>query len=349
VAMIAPRRNRCGVTDYTEYLTGALLPIVASCVTIDPKDYLAGRTDADILHVQHQYFLFGGVAPWRNRFRHLLRSIDRPAVMTVHEFVSPAGKPHVRAAIRLTNRMQFGSPKIARLLVHTEEDRDRMTSQGCDENRVFVVRHGVPRRPALQPKEDAKRALGLEGRFVVTLFGFLSRRKGHGIAIEAMRNVPPNSVLLLAGGRHPDDTSDYPEMLETMINSSDLRDRVRITGYLEADTVSQVMAATDLVIAPFTESSGSGSLALGLACGKAILASDIAPHREMVREEPDSVLVVKNDPGTFGEAITRMMAADAERKRLETGASRYASSHTYDQMARETLTVYFKVLRGAAA
>jgi glycosyltransferase involved in cell wall biosynthesis len=302
------------------------------------------RDDADIVHIQHQYFFFGGVAPWKNRFGAFARRLTRPTVMTVHEFVEPIGPPHVRAAIRITNRVQFARRQIDALLVHTEEDRRRMMASGFGGKKIEVVRHGVPARPPLPSALEAKRALGLDGRFVVTLFGFLSRRKGHGIAIEAMRHLQGNVNLLLAGGRHPNDTSDYPEMVERMVSSCEINDRVRITGYLAEEDVYRVMAATDVVIAPFTESSGSGSLALAFACGKLIVASDIGPHREIEQGAERTIRLVENEPEAYAEEIRHLMDNPDDRVAQEARAVAYAAAHSYGRMADETIAVYGKVL-----
>jgi glycosyltransferase involved in cell wall biosynthesis len=120
-----------------------------------------------------------------------------------------------------------------------------------------------------------------------------------------------------------------------------------VTGYLSPEDVCRAMAATDLVVAPFYESSGSGSLAMALACGKAIVASNIPPHEEIVFEEPDALLLVKNDPGPLAHAITNLRQSEPDRVRLEGGAERYARNHTYVRMAEETVEVYREVLRSA--
>src|SRR5258708_2867782 len=91
VAMFAPWHARCGIRDYSAHLVSALdtLPEIASVrVVAAPADaarpgiasVLAHRrgdaqrfqrlgremnAGADVAHIQHQYFLFGGVAPFR--------------------------------------------------------------------------------------------------------------------------------------------------------------------------------------------------------------------------------------------------------------------------------------------
>lgn len=349
VCMVAPSRQQCGVADYTAYLLAELGELADVRFVTNADGFADAMNDADIAHVQHQYFLFGGVAPWKNRFREFADRLRIPAVMTVHEFVDPSGNPAARAAIRVTNRRNFLHKAVKRLIVHTNADRIRMEFNGIQAGRIAVVRHGVPPTPGLPPRDHARRSLGLESPFVVTIFGFLSRRKGHALAIEAMRLLPPNVFLLIAGGRHSDDQTGYVAGLERLIQEGGLDSRVRITGYLAPEQVADVMSATDLILAPFTESSGSGSLALAFACGKPILASRIEPHLEIVHEVgEDSGNALKTfrtlHPGSIAMEVSSLMKDADSLTALAAGAREYAASHSYRRMAEETVSIYRGVL-----
>lgn len=341
ITMIAPESGRCGVADYAAYLLAELERLVEVRYRCSAEQFRSEMNRVDLVHIQHQYFLFGGVAPWKNRFQALADRLRVPVVMTVHEFVPPSGGPLRRLAIALTNRRQFQHPALRRLIVHTGEDRRRMSAFGLDARRIVTVRHGIPPPPSLPPREEARRALAVENRFVLTLFGFLSRRKGHSLAIQALKSLPENAILLLAGGRHPDDRTSYVPDLEELIAREGLSERVRITGYLSSEQVAQTMSATDLVVAPFVESSGSGSLAMALACGKPILASDIAPHREMVEETPGAIsLCSGGDVAAFAAAVLRLQSDPDALAAMAAGAQRYARTHSYARMAAETVEVY---------
>src|SRR5256885_6927683 len=64
IGMIAPVREKCGVADYTQYLTDELRPLCDLRYVIDPTEFGTAQQPVDLAHIQHQYFLFGGVAPW---------------------------------------------------------------------------------------------------------------------------------------------------------------------------------------------------------------------------------------------------------------------------------------------
>lgn len=341
LAMITSLRPQCGVADYSRLLVDALRHRVEVAWVAPPDGFAPIMNEADVIHIQHQYFLFGGVAPWKNTFSRLADQIAAPAVMTVHEFVPPGGPLPRRMAIASTNRAQFGHPAIRAFIVHTENDRENLISSGVHRDRIHILPMPVPPRPTLPSRSEARKRLGVEDCFVLTIFGFLARRKGHLIAIEAMQHLPSNVRLFLAGGRHPDDRTGYAEELQSKLAEAHVTDRVRITGYLQPEDVATVMAATDLVLAPFTSGSGSASLAMAFACGKPVVASAIASNIEIQRRCPGSVsLVPPGDAADLAAAVGQLQRDARALTRLTEGALRYSNQFTFARMAEETLRIY---------
>ena len=105
------------------------------------------------------------------------------------------------------------------------------------------------------------------------------------------------------------------------------------------------MSATDLILAPFAESSGSGSLALAMACGKSILASDIEPHREILADTPGALaLYPLARESALAEEIRSLHQSPARLEALSEGAREYAVNHSYARAAEETVAIYRSVL-----
>ena len=374
VAMFTSGEIRCGIRDYTALLTNALrgLPEIADVRTVQsPEARLDSgalravrnfgaeerlyRTlgeqmnaeQSDIAHVQHQYFFFGGVAPHKNHARAFLDAVGVPVVLTVHE-IAQAGESAnvvVRQAVALTNRGNFLHPNIRALIVHTASDREQLLAMGATPERVYIVTHAIPPAAPMPNMDEAKRALGLEGRRVVLLFGFLSAKKGHAAAIDALKALPDDVTLLLAGDQHPQDHTGYVADLQAQITRLALGARVRITGYLDAARIPVVMAAADVAIAPFVQSSGSGSLANLLAYGRAIVASDIAPHKIMAHDFPGCLdLFTAGNAHALAAHILDVLEDAARQTALQQAAHRYAPRHSYLHMAQETARVYGSLL-----
>jgi len=341
IAMITSLRPKCGIADYSRLLLDHLGQLVEMAWVAPPDGFSAVMNEADVIHIQHQYFLFGGVAPWKNWFGKVADQITAPVVMTVHEFAEPSGNLAQRLAIAATNQAQFRHSAIKAFVVHTEADRQCLIALGVEPDRVQVMPHPVPPRPVLPPRPEAKRRFGLEDAFVLTIFGFLARRKGHLLAIEALRQLPPVFHLLFAGGVHPDDRTNYERDLRAAIQSAQLGDRVRITGYLEPVDVATAMSATDVVLAPFSAGSGSGSLSLAFACGKAVVATAIPANVEIQRRVPGTLLLVPpNDPRELRDAVLRLFRDRRALTRLAEGSVRYAAQYTYARMAEDTVRLY---------
>ena len=339
IAMVSPRREACGVSDYTDTLVREMTDFVDVAHFVDPAGFRAEMNDGmDLVHVQHEYFVFGGVAPWKSRVRSFLRKVKRPVVMTVHEIVGPSGNPAYRAAIRLSNRLHFLHPSVKRYIVHTEQDRKRLASAGISPDRIEVIRHGVPPSPDLMARNEAKQLLGLEDRFVITIFGFMARKKGHFVALDALNELPEDVTLVIAGGKHPEDTTGYVD--EVTARAREQGVRARITGYLPSSDVLVYMAATDLILAPFSDSSGSGSLALAFACGMPILASDIEPHREILLDTPGSMRMFGRTEQDLAREIVSLRNDPSEIEHLRQGAGAYAEAHSFRAVAEQTARLY---------
>lgn len=371
--MFAPqRRARCGIRDYTDLLLAHLrnIPDITEIATVSPdpmetpwglarsvlryapeerRYHALGRAmnTGDIAHVQHQYFFFGGVAPHRNHARAFYAALRVPLVLTVHEIVSPEAQRSAltRHLVALANRQNFLHPAIRACIVHTEQDAQSLQALGIPADRITRIPHGTPPPCALPDAQTARQRLECQGRFVVTLFGFLSAKKGHALALEALAAMPPDTLLLLAGDRHPDDRTDYVARLKATIAQHNLTDRVRITGYLPVDEIPWVMAATDAGIAPYTQTSGSGSLANLLAYGRAVVASDIPPHREIAAASPTPLRLFRaGDAQDLARQLRTLRENVAERMALQQAALAYARSHSYARMAQETVAVYRRLL-----
>ncbi len=345
VAMVAPPPGNCGVGDYADLLLRELRKSVEVVAVAPPDRFDPALNEADVVHVQHEYFLFGGVAPWRVRTGAYLRQITRPIVLTAHEFVDPAGPVHRNLAIRLSNRLHFGCPRVRRILVHTEADRRRIERWRPSPAPVAVVRHPVFGTPTLPDREQARAALGVCDRTVVTLLGFLSRRKGHRLALEALAHCSPDTLLLMAGGKHPNDQTGYVEELVRDARPWVDSQRARITGYLEEEAILQVLAATDVILAPFEVSSGSGSLSRAFACGLPIVASDIEPHREIAGIVPEALALFHAGDAKDLARVLSMAAADPQyRARIAEGSHDYAAANSMARIAEQTVQVYRDVV-----
>src|SRR5207249_8449146 len=117
------------------------------------------------------------------------------------------------------------------------------------------------------------------------------------------------------GGVHCADRTAPDRELLALAERRGVGGRFRITGYLAEEQVPAVFGATDLLLAPFLEVSGSASLALGQAYGCPILASDLPPL-----QESGAAFFPSGDAAALVAAAARLLERPEERERLSATA-----------------------------
>lgn len=170
---------------------------------------------------------------------------------------------------RATKQLARGA---AQILVCTREEARRLRGIVAPE-RCMVIPHFVERRSLDVTPQQAKEELGLTGRRVFTVLGFIHRAKGHALVVDAMP-AWPDDVQVVFAGRPAVGSEGFTQKLRQRAEALGVVERLRVTGYLDEDLLDRYLAATDLALCPFEQVSASGSLSTWIAAGRPILASD---------------------------------------------------------------------------
>jgi glycosyltransferase involved in cell wall biosynthesis len=238
------------------------------------------------------------------RFRRAYRGA---LVVTLHDVF---GRHGVRQRILAPDAwgLRWLGRTADRLVVHSQAEVERLRGIVPLE-RLRVIPHFVERRTLGLSPTEARRRLGVADRRLVTLLGFVYGRKGHRYAVEAVPFLPPDVVMVYAGG--PVAGRSYVHDLAVRRAAElDLGDRFRITGYLSEDELETWIAATHLAILPFTDLSASGSLSSWISAGKPMLASDLPGFREYLRRVPGAIsLFGPPEPAPLAAAINDLLAS----------------------------------------
>ena len=120
---------------------------------------------------------------------------------------------------------------------------------------------------------------GLDGNVTtIGLFGYISRYKGHGDALDAMKHLPLNFHLMIFGRQHPQ-TIQYGETKDVYLASlakkveddPQLLARVHFMGELDDSSFLQAAHAVDIAWLPYYEVGQDGS-------GIASIVMDLCPR-----------------------------------------------------------------------
>lgn len=151
---------------------------------------------------------------------------------------------------------------------------------GLNKATVFAEPHPCP-TPVIGPsdRDRARSELGVQGRFVALVYGFVREDKGFHLALEAMadpRLQATEVYLVMAGRPQRGADEDYLRRLQSIVEQPGMSHRCRLVPrFLTNAEIDQYVLAADVVILPYTRAlgaSGPGHHAIGF--GTSVIASD---------------------------------------------------------------------------
>lgn len=352
VSMLTSWEERCGIADYTRHLVDCLreqvqVDVVPASFQPAPRAVYRAMGVAlnagDVAHVQHSYAFFGGMHPLRSGWGALASAVHRPLLVTVHELDRRlTGAGHLPPVLeqwykRDFNRRTFCHPAIRHWMVHAAEIREALLNLGAPAERItYVPMPAFPPATTTPDVSTVRDRFKLRDKRALVILGFLARRKGYDVALQALRSLPTEYVLVAAGGEHAADRSGSEAWLRAEAQRLGVADRVRITGFLSDADLEAVTALADAVLAPFREMSASASLSYALARGKAVIASDLPENLGL-----QCVRLFSNGNATELErAIREVTLSPAQKRLLAEAAARYTALHSYHSLALQTAAVY---------
>lgn len=369
IAMLTSVGEKCGIASYTRALVEGLRTLPGVEVAVVPivegrqprAHYVAqaavlNAPDVDCVHIQHEYSFWGTLLPRQWAYWEIRYLIQKPVVLTAHTTTPLADLLHVKTERRLHRRLvkQFllrnsaycdsieAAPFVtAMTIVHTAAARNELIRRGAEPSYVAIVPSGIP-APVEAPTggRSFRDQYGLQGRRLITLFGFVTSNKGYEVTLDVLPTLPEDVTLVIAGGHRTQEMLPYLEGLKARIARSGLDARVVITGFLSEVEVAEAMAATDVVVVPHTEATNSYSVTAGLTYGKPIVASDLDTFRE-VRARADCLDLFRNgDADDFRTKIQALLDSTDRCKVLSANALIYASRFSWPKVAGLTQRVY---------
>jgi glycosyltransferase involved in cell wall biosynthesis len=367
IAMLTTVGERCGIASYSAQLVASLRALPDTDVEVVPIDVgeqpdahyeeQARRLNApgvDVVHIQHEFSFWGFPAPGHHsKFAELRQQIRRPVVLTAHTTLSLNAifptrternplrwlwKKRILANHDYRRSVELETFDADATIVHTEAAQAEFAGRGLQQERLFVVPMGVP--APLPPSGSFRERHGLDGKRVLTLFGYVTPNKGYELVLEALRTLPRDVVFVIAGGPRRPVEEPYLEKLQRRIAALRVQDRVVVTGYLSEDDVADAMQATDLALVPHTQATNSYSVTLPVSHGRPALASDLACFREMAERGGCLELFENRNRHDFRRKLRALLDDPRRREELAGNAARYAERFTWGHIAAATRDVY---------
>jgi glycosyltransferase involved in cell wall biosynthesis len=208
------------------------------------------------------------------------------------------------------------------------------------ETRCRVVPHGIVRAPFLEPRREESRAIRERygGGPTLLFVGVLRHYKGIEYLLEAMRELPGR---LLVVGDGP-----MAGRLHARAEALGVERRVVFLGAVADRDLPAYYQAADLLVLPAsTRGEAFGLVQLeAMSSGLPVVCTELGTGTSYVNRHGCSGLVVppRSVQGLV-DAIGRLLADEALRRRLAEGARERSRRFSAERMVRRTLDVYQEI------
>jgi glycosyltransferase involved in cell wall biosynthesis len=304
-------------------------------------------------------FLFGFLACWR-----LVRRV-RPDVLHAH-WVLPNGfiaalvshltgtplvvsLPGSDVFMAGRNRLfgwmaRVAFARAALLTANSADLRDEAVRLGADPARFALIIYGVdPQalRPDSEGVAELRSRLGLDDAVVVLGVGRFVHKKGFDVLIRAMPGLaakfPQVRAVLVGDG-------DLREEWAALARQLGVAGRVLFTGIVPRDRINVYYNMADVFTMPSVVRPADGlnvCVVDALACGRPVVASDVAGNPLVIRDGEDGYLVPQDDPAALAEALGRLAADTELRRQMGQRARRMAvEEFSWRAIARRYLEIF---------
>ncbi|MGV0023374.1 glycosyltransferase [Phormidesmis priestleyi] len=330
------------------------------------------QTQADILHIQHAAGTYGF-----DRAIFLLPLLLRltgwhsPIVTTIHEYGWWEWKPKWIPKSLVEWLKTWGQQQgwwdredgflitQSNAIITTNLDAERVIGERLPHRQTYRIPIGANVEVAKIDYSVARQKLlqtcqWTDDSKIVAFFGFLHPVKGLETLLPAFKKVlitQPGARLVLIGGVESlalrgEEAQNYWQQLENTIADLDLKKQVHMTGYLNADTASHYLTASDIGILPFNHgvTLKSGSLLALMAHQLPVIATCVdSSDLQFVRA------IAPRNVDQLADELTNLLCDPKLRDQLSLSGYQFSQQFDWSSIADSHLKVYQSVLSESTA
>jgi glycosyltransferase involved in cell wall biosynthesis len=253
---------------------------------------------------------------------------------------------HVLFALNRLHRITLA--KAARIIAVSPAVASQLLAAAIvPAEKISVVLNGIDVARFVRARGEFDRRRFLESwklsadTLLVGTVGELTPLKGQEEFLRAAAQIlqqVPNAYFIIAGIDHSP-AKKYQTRTSHLIEELKLTGHARLVGWLE--DLAQLYCALDVFVsASHTESFGL-AIAEAMASSTAVVATETAGARELVKAGETGLLVPIADTDQLAGAILRLLKNEDERIRLGKSAQQFAATNfALERMIAETEAIY---------
>jgi len=292
------------------------------------------RENAQLLHI-----FFGHIAV---HLLPLIRAWSKPSVVSFHgaDVLVDMEKPAYRKA---TKQMLDA---VTRVFVRSASLQRAVVELGCDENKIDIVRTGIPLREF--PFREREFSENGEWRFVQA--SRLVQKKGLATTLHAFTHFLghyPRATLTIAG------EGPMREELQELTRKLKIHDRVAVPGFLPAYKLREIYYASHIFLHPSeTASDGNqegipNAMLEAMATGLPVFATDHGGIPEAIENGVSGILVPERDYEALSQALLKAVQdRDLLARLARNGANAVAQKFDQQNQIRRLEEIYLGMIGG---
>mgnify|MGYP000070691438 CR=1 FL=1 len=199
--------------------------------------------------------------------------------------------------------------------------KDELIALGAPAKKISVLRNGVDLEIFRPLDRDAIRTrMGLTGPVVASV-GHLIERKGHHLVIEAMKDLPDATLLIVGEG-------EERAALEALAATHGVSERTRFLGAIPHGELAEIYNAADVLALASSREGWPNVLLEAMACGTHVVATPVWGNGEVVGAPEAGRLAAGRSAPAMASALVAALAAPADRAATHSYAERFSWSET---------------------
>ncbi len=292
------------------------------------------RAEYDIIHIQAS----GGIFSFISAITGVITSfaLNKRLVVTFHYSQTSNFVKKYRSVFG------FVLNHSDKLILVSDRQKQAIISLFGDSSRLMVIPNGFKESlycpmDKMMCRTKLNLPLPLDKKIIFNISNLIES-KGHAYLLSAISDiisVTGNLSCYIAGKGY------YRDALNTRLAELQLQDYVEFLGWIPDDQIPLWMNACDVFVLPSLSEGNPTVMFEALGCGKPFVGTRVGGVPEVITSDDYGLLVEPADAEDLAEKILVALEREWDREAI----LRYAQRFTWENIAKEIMSVYEQVLR----
>jgi glycosyltransferase involved in cell wall biosynthesis len=320
--------------------------------------FINNNPQAKVVGIQHEFGIFGGKRiNGKALGNYILKFIDhlkKPLVTTCHTTFAYPLKGEEELFEKRKIILKEVLSKSDKIIAISNTARNILVKNyNINPKKINVILHGIHKFD--ESTEHAKKILGLEDRFVLSMVGLVRKKRGMEHVIRALPPVVgkhPELLYVLAGKTHPKEIEDgkepYRDFLKNEVSRLNLEDNVLfVNRFLPLTSLLRYIQASDACITPYADPRqiSSGVLSYNLGLEKPTISTPFNYAKEILDEGRGIILPDFNNPDSISKAIFELLDNPEKIVDIKKNIKPFKEQMLWENVAKKYIEVEKSVIK----